>query len=181
MIAKNKKACISGLFFNNNKMYKNYSLLVLSLLLLTHICSGAFEGGAKKSTLSLAVYGFGNDKFDLANEYGEIGISIISGMSLVCGASFSQPDEFNYAAISLHSDKKIIGFAPGVQVGVSNLEMYDNKPKFGENSGLLMGIFLQYPINRFTVFELNHKMINDGLQFGQQTKDLTAVAVRILI
>ena len=117
------------------------SIASLALLFAANAESDGKQSG--RGTVQLAVYALGNNDIAAAKEYGELGLVVAPGISLACGASISEPRDFYYGLIGLHSNKKIIGWTPAMQIGLSHFEMKDYWVIPSETSGLLMGVSLQ--------------------------------------
>ena len=155
------------------------SIASLALLFAANAESDGKQSG--RGTVQLAVYALGNNDIAAAKEYGELGLVVAPGISLACGASISEPRDFYYGLIGLHSNKKIIGWTPAMQIGLSHFEMKDYWVIPSEKSGLLMGVSLQYPINHFSVIDLNYKVVNDSLKIGHSSSEVAALGVRLFI
>lgn len=162
-------------------MHKKILSAVASLMVILMPNAEPVDNKSGRGTIQLAVYALGNDDIAAAKEYGELGMMIAPGISLACGASISEPKEFYYGLVGLHSNKKIIGWTPAMQIGLSHFEVKEYWIMPSEESGLLMGVSLQYPINHFSVIDLNYKVVNDSLKIGHRSSEVAALGVRLFI
>ena len=155
-------------------MWKKAAIVLIAIM--QGVCVSA--SSTRQGTLQAAIYTSSSSQH---KEYAEFGVRVIPGISIAIGGSVVQPEDFYYGLMSLHSSQKLVGFSPAVQIGLTHFEANDYWPKPTENSGLLMGISLQYPINYLSALELNHKIVNDSFNLVHGREKITTIGVRFFL
>ena len=118
-----------------------------------------------KNRVSLGFYGFNGSLIAAADQYFQLGYKVMPGMSLAAGSSLTTPSDFYFALLDFHANDPIAGFAPSFQIGYSGFSI-DDGISTTNDSGLLIGFGLAYPINQFADLDLNFKNVSSKVNLG---------------
>ena len=162
----------------SNVKKQKASKSIVSKQSVSHSFKSGAGSAADAKRLSLGVYAFGNNSVHASEEYAQASYEIIRGISIGGGASITAPSEFYFGVVNMHSENEIIGFSPSFQVGYSGFTAH-NDNHATENSGLLLGVSLSYPVNRFSEIDIALKRINNNLELNHGSHGFASVGLKI--
>lgn len=95
----------------------------------------------------------------------EISHALVSGTSIAVGSSVSNPESFFYAALDVHSVRKVLSSSPSFQVGYGKYQN-DDKNDGEINQGVMAGLRLEYPVNDYASIDAATRIVGAKWSFA---------------
>ena len=134
----------------------------------------------------IGFYALGGSGIEASNEYAEISYRFAPGFSVGGGMSLSSPADFKFGLINIHSEKKVMGVRPSVQIGYAgfvseefNTETFSYEDK--KDSGVLCGFRLEYQLNPFASVDMVVRNVSSGVEVGHDVHSMGSFGVRFFL
>ena len=139
-----------------------------------------------KGKTEIGFYALGGSGIEASNEYAEISYRFAPGFSVGGGMSLSAPADFKFGLINIHSEKKVMGVRPSVQIGYAGFVSEEwNEKTFRvedkQDSGVLCGFRLEYQLNPFASVDMVVRNVSSGVEVGHDVHSMGSFGVRFFL